>query len=263
LIKEKEMTAQIHAIRQNAPHSEVGESGRQSLYMLGGAAALLVVLTALIEILITFLPGGYTAAETVIDWFVLLEQNPFLGLRNLGLLNIVMTALGIPMMFALYWVHRKGNQPLAALAMILSFIGVAVFYATNRAFPMLDLSIQYAAATSEAQRRILEAAGQAMLSVGQSHTPGTFLAFFLSEIAGILMAIVMLRGKVFNQAAAFSGMIGYGFLLVFEILSSFVPSSHNAILILAMIGGLSNIAWYILVARQLFQLGHDQRGGAK
>jgi len=39
----------------------------------------------------------------------------------------------------------------------------------------------YPLATSEAQRTIIASAGQAMLSVGQSHTPGTFMAFFLSE----------------------------------------------------------------------------------
>lgn len=257
------MTAQIDAIRQEPAQSELARSRWQNVCRLGGAAALLVVLTALAEILITFLPGGYTTVETVTDWFALLQNNPFLGLRNLGLLNIVMTALGIPLIFSLYWVHRKINQPFAALAMVLSLIGVAVFYATNRAFPMLDLSAQYAAAASAAERTMLEAAGQAMLSVGQSHTPGTFLAFFFSEIAGILMAVVMLRGKLFNQAAALAGIIGYGFLLVFEVLSSFVPSSHNAILILAMIGGLANIAWYILVAFRLFRLGQGNGDDAK
>ena len=77
------------------------------------------------------------------------------------------------------------------------------------------------------------------------------------------MAIVILRGKVFNKAAAFAGLIGYGFLLVFEILTTFVPSSQDAALVLAMIGGLSNIAWYILVASQLFRLGQGKRAGAK
>jgi hypothetical protein len=216
------------------------------------------VLTALFEIIITFLPGGYTTAETVVDWFTLLENNWFLGLRNLGLLNIVMNALGIPALFALYIAHRHVNHTFAALAVIMSFIGVAVFYATNRAFPMLDLSVQYAATTTEAERTMLVAAGQAMLSVGQSHTPGTFLAFFLSEIGGIALSIVMLRGKVFNQAAAYAGIVGFGLLSVFEILSSFVPSSHDVILILAMGGGLASMAWYILIARGLFQLGQGK-----
>lgn len=226
----------------------------KSLYKLGGAAALLIVLTSLIEIIITFLPGGYTTTETVIDWFTLLQGNWFMGLRNLGLLNIVMTALGIPMYFALYTIHRKFNPTYAAIAMITSFIGVGTFLATNRAFTMLDLSGRYAAATTGIQRTMLEAAGQAVLSVGQSHTPGTFLAFFLSEIAAIFMSVVMLRGRVFSQATAYAGIVGFGLLLVFEILSSFVPSSQNVIMILAMGGGISSMVWYILIARRFFQL---------
>lgn len=229
----------------------------KSLYRVGGAAALLILLTGLAEIAITFFPGGYTVSETVMDWFMLLQNHWFLGLRNLGLLNIVMTTLGIPMLFALYTAHRNVNPSYAAVAMIISFLGDAVFYATNRAFPMLDLSIRYAAATTPAQRAVIEAAGQAMLSVGQSHTPGTFLAFFLSELGGIAISVVMLRGKVFNKAVAYAGMVGFGFLLVFDILSSFVPSLHDVILILAMFGGIASMAWYILIARRLYQLGQN------
>ncbi|HEX2978745.1 MAG TPA: hypothetical protein VHO48_00640, partial [Anaerolineaceae bacterium] len=176
------MTANTVTIRQDTLMSESNDSRWQDkgIGYLGGAAALLVVLTALAEMLITFLPGGYTTAETVVEWFTLLQNHPFLGLRNLGLLNIVMIAFGIPLTFSLYWVHRKTNSSLAALALILALIGTAVFYATNRAFPMLSLSAQWAAATSAAERAALEDAGQAMLAVGQSHTPGTFLAFFFS-----------------------------------------------------------------------------------
>ncbi len=227
----------------------------KSLYKVGGAAALLVVSTALFEIGITFLPGGYTTAETVVDWFTLLQNNWFLGLRNLGLLNIIMTALGIPMLFAFYTAHRHVNQTFAALAIIISFMGVAVFYATNRAFPMLDLSIQYAAATP-AERTALVAAGQALLSVGQSHTPGTFLAFFLSEIGGIVISLVMLQGRIFSRVSAYAGIAGFGLLFVFEILSSFVPALHDTALIFALGGGLASMAWYILIARRLFQLGN-------
>lgn len=234
--------------------SEITTNTSKPLYRLGGIAALLVLLTALFEIIITFLPGGYAASETVIDWFTLLQSNWFLGLRNLGLLNIVMTLLGIPVLFALYVAHRHVNPTFAALALIISLTGTAVFYATNRAFPMLDLSIRYAAAVTETERASLAAAGQAMLSVGQSHTPGTFLAFFLSEIGGIAVSVVMLRGKIFSRAAAYAGTIGYGFLLVFEIIVSFVPSLHGAALILAMVGGIANMTWDLLIARRLFQL---------
>jgi hypothetical protein len=226
------------------------------LYRVGGVAALLVVLTALVEIGLTFLPGGYATTETVTDWFTLLQNDWFMGLRNLGLLNILMIAFGVPALFATYIAHRPMDHTFAALAVIISFIGVAVFYATNRAFPMLDLSIRYSVANTETEKAVLAAAGQALLSVGQSHTPGTFLGFLLSEVGGILLSLVMLRGRVFSRAAAYAGLIGFGLFFVFEILSSFVPSLHDVALIVAMGGGIANMTWYILIARRLFQLSH-------
>jgi hypothetical protein len=240
-------------INQNTDSGTL-ESNWKNLYRIGGVAALSTVLVGLVEIGITFLPGGNTPAETIFDWFTLFQNNSFMGLRNLGLLNILFTALGIPTFFALYGVHRKTDQTLAALAMIVSFVGAAVFYATNRAFAMLDLSQQYALATTEAQKVILAAAGQAMLSVGQSHTPGTFMAFFLSEFAGILMSIVMLRGRLFSQTNAYAGIFGFGFLLIFEVITSFVPPLQSVAMILAMLGGILSMVWDILLARRLFQL---------
>ena len=237
-----------HSKAEYAPYDWAG------FYKLSGVAAVLIVLTALLEIILTFLPGGYASSDTVTDWFMLFQNNWFLGLRNLGLLNIVMTLLGIPMFFALYVTHRNIDPPYSALAMIISFIGVAVFYATNRAFPMLDLSNQYAAATTDAQRAMLLAAGQSMLSVGESHTPGTFIAFFLSEVAGILISFVMLRSKVFSPLNAYFGILGFSLLLIFEVCSSFVPALADVVLIFAMCGGLMSMAWYILISRRLFQL---------
>lgn len=233
---------------------EETSGGWTSLYRLGAVTSLLILCTALLEILITFLPGGYASAETVVDWFNLLQDNWFLGLRNLGLLNIVMTALSIPMFFALCVAHWKVNPKYSALATIISFIGIAVFYSTNRAFAMLCLSNQYALAYTEMQRAALEAAGQALLAVGQSHTPGTFIGFFLSEIAGILISVVMLRGGMFSKLSAWAGILGFGMLGVFEILQSFMPGSSSFALIFAMIGGILNLVWYGLIAQRLFKV---------
>ncbi|MFN2237163.1 MAG: hypothetical protein ACK2U1_23280 [Anaerolineales bacterium] len=230
-------------------------SNWNTIYQLGAAAAIGAVLVGIIEILITFLPGGNSAQETVLDWFQLFQDYPFMGLRNLGLLNIFLNILAIFTYLALYGAHRKtAYKPLAALAAIISYLGIAVFFATNRAFAMLDLSVQYAAATSEIQRSVLEAAGQALLSVGASHSPGTFLAFFLVESAGVLISYVMLRGEVFPKAAAYAGMLGFSILLLFEFLASFFSGLSQAAMLLSMVGGLLSMVWYILIARRLFQI---------
>ena len=141
--------------------------------------------------------------------------------------------------------------------MIIAFLGIGIFFATNRAFPMLALSGQYAAAATEAQRTALEAAGQSLLAVGQSHTPGTFLGFFFTEAAGVLISIVMLRSKLFKAAAAYAGIFGFGFLLVFEVFSSFVAGLSTAAIALALLGGVLSMVWYILTAIGLFRLGKD------
>jgi len=231
------------------------ERAWRSLYKVGGAAALLIVFTALLEIVVTFLPGGYASAETVEDWFMLFRNSPFLGLRNLGLLNIIMTMLGIPMFFALYASLRRANPPFAALAMILSFIGVSVFFSTNRAFPMLDMSRQFVStAATDADRAMLIAAAKAMLAVGESHTPGTFLGFFLSEAAGIMISIVILQSGVFTKATGIVGILAFTFMMFFEFISSFFMGLTNAALLIAMCGGILTMAWYIMIALRLFRL---------
>jgi hypothetical protein len=231
------------------------DSKWNGFYKLGGWAALGAVLVGVLEIIIQFLPGGNSPHKTVLGWFALFQGNWFMGLRNLGLLNICLNTLSILTFFALYTTHRKGkDQPYAALATLIAYLGVGVFFATNRAFPMLDLSNQYAAATTEAQRAVLEAAGQSMLSVGRSHSPGTFLAFFLSEVAGIVISVVMLRGKVFSKTNAYAGILGFVILLVFEITTSFFSGLNVVTMILAMFGGILSMAWYILIARKLFQI---------
>ena len=220
---------------------------RKNILLMGGIAALLTVAVTFSEIIITFLPGGNEQVETVIDWFTQLQSNWFMGLRNLGLLNIIMFTLGIPMYFALYAAHRKVNKLFAALAMIISFIGVAIFFATNRAFPMLELSKQYASAVTDSQRSGFLAAGQAMLSVGKSHSPGTFIAFFFGELSGILMSLVILKGKIFSKATALVGIIGFSLLLLFEVFTSFVPALKEIGMFLAMAGGILNVVWLILL----------------
>jgi hypothetical protein len=235
--------------------SQIGDSNWKCIYKIGALSALSAVLVGLIEILITFLPGGNTSQETVLDWFMLFQDNWFMGLRNLGLLNIVLNALAIPTYYALYAAHRKSvYQPYAALATIISLIGIGVFFATNRAFAMLDLSHQYAAAATDAQRAILEAAGQSLLSVGASHTPGTFLGFALAEVAGIMISVVMLRSKIFSRATAYAGILGFSVLLAFEFISSFVTGLTGVTMVFAMVGGLASMAWYVLIARRLLQL---------
>jgi hypothetical protein len=233
------------------------DSHEKNLYRIGAVAALMAVLLMVSEILITFLPGGGAggqATETVLDWFALFQTSPLMGLRNLGLINMIATCLSIPIFFALYLAHRKADPMYGALALIMFIIGATVYLANNTAFPMLSLSGKYASATTDAQRSLFVAAGEAMLAQAESHTPGTFVGFFFTEMSSIAISIVMLRNRLFSKTAAYAGIVGFGLLLTFDILASFVPAWFSVAMIFAVTGGLASIAWSGLIARGLFKL---------
>jgi hypothetical protein len=243
---------------QNTKNMRLSESNRKRVYGIGGVAALLTVVVAFSEGAINFLPGGSAPVETVVDWFTQFQSNWFMGIRNLGFLNILMVALGIPTYFALYTAHKEVDKEFAALAMVISFVGGAIFFATNRAFSMLELSRQYAQATTDAQRATFEAAGQAMLAVGRSHCPGTFMGFFLGDLAGIMMSVVMLRGKIFGKVTALAGIVGFALLLTYEVCVSFIPTLSDVAMVFAMGGLLSNVVWMFSLGLRLLQFAREE-----
>jgi hypothetical protein len=197
---------------------------------------------------------------TAVDWFELFQDNWFFGLRNLGLLpNILNLSLSIPIFLALYEAHKHTNKTYAALAIVLSFVGTAIYLSNNAAFPMLTLSAKYATATTDAQRTLLAAAGEAILARGEDFTPGAFIGFLFGELAIVIISLVMLRGGVFSKATAYAGLLGGLFLALFTIWSTFIPVFFEISMIVALNGGLLSIAWYVLTARKLFQIGSHQQ----
>jgi hypothetical protein len=225
---------------------------------MGAVTALLTVFVMVSEIVITFLPGGGRVASedvTTLTWFNLFTNSWFLGLRNLGLINMIAAFLLIPTTVAIFGGLRAAHEPWAALALILSIMGAGVYLAGNTGLPMFTLSQQYHAATSDAQRAAIEAAGRAMLALGESHTPGTFVAFFLLQSGAILSSGLMLRSVNFARVTGVTGLLGGALLLTFEVASDFIQALFALSLFIAMIGGILSLVWYILVARDLLRLG--------
>jgi hypothetical protein len=125
-----------------------------------------------------------------------------------------------------------------------------VYIANNMALPMLSLSQQYAAAISESQRAVLVSAGQVLLAQ-EDVGAGSFISFFIPEIAGIIMALVMLRGRIFSRWAGWTGLLGEACLMVFNILAAFIPGQYNLAMGFAMLGGPLAMVWLTLTAIRL------------
>jgi hypothetical protein len=232
-------------------------SGTPRLYWIAAAAALACIVVALTDIALTFFPlgAGEPGTLSAVDWFALFNQSWFFGMRNLGLLpNMPTELLMIPLFLALYRAHRNTAKEYAALGMVLFLLGAAIYLSNNAAFPMLALSTRYSAAGSDAQRALLAAAGEAVLARGEDFTPGSFTGFVLGEMAILSISLAMLRGHIFSSITALMGILAGLLLTISTIWMTFLPGSTQTGILVAMLGGLASIAWYILTARRLLQL---------
>jgi len=245
------MTSKSSNQMNQVTDAETADSTWKSLYRVGGAAALIagVIFRRNLGPEISLI-SGHAPPVTVIDWFTLLQNNKLLGLFLLNLFDIVDYALVGLMFLALYAALRRANESYMAIATTLGFVGIAVNFASNTAFSMLSLSDQYAAATTDAQRSMFLAAGQAVLAMDQG--TGWYMSFLLLAVAGLIISAVMLRSNIFSRVTAYVGILASAFDLTYCITLAFVPAIDVFLLSAA---GLLLMIWHILVGWRLFQLG--------
>src|SRR6266498_4968582 len=242
--------------------SEAGENGNaesqwRGIYIIGGITTIIGLIGIVLDVVFGSVTGGNLSAlpQTAVERFTQFQINPLLGLYNHDLLNIINQMILIPAYFALYAAHRKTNNAYALLALIIFLVGSTIFITTNSALPMLELSHKYASATTESQKTLFAAAGEAMLARGAHGSLGVLIGFLLPNIAGLIMSFAMLSGKVFNKTTSYFGIVGSIFIMLYIILVTFAPGIKDMATAFAMPGGLLSIAWMILFALRLFRLG--------
>ena len=225
-------------------NAETSDAGWRGLYRVGGVAALLMFVLTLVQ---SFIFVAYPPPSTVIDFFTLFQKNKLLGLLDLDLLLIVINILLILIYLALYAALRQFNKSYMAIALVIGLVGTTLFFASREAtFGMLSLGSQYTAATTDTERAVLLAAGQALLAIYN----GT--AFDLSYVLGgvviLIFSVVMLQSNIFNKATAYVG-------IVMGILMLVPPTAGTIGLFLSLISLVPTLIWLIPIARKLFQLG--------
>jgi hypothetical protein len=226
----------------------------KKMYLIGSVSTFIAMLVMIAEIFITALPDGAPVQLTMTNLLDMYNRNWFMGMRYMGLMNIFASTLMIPIFISLYGVHRKTNGLFAFFALVISIIGYTIFMSDNVAFPILELSRKYSLSNLESDKMMIVSATEALFSKGASHTPGTFPGFFMGEIASILFCVVILSGNIFKKKIGIIGLIAFIFLLIFEIISSFINSLYNQAMIFAMIGGISAIIWYVFVGLELLKI---------
>ena len=250
-------------MKQAIPASKTDFAWR-SLYKVGGAAALIAVFVFRRNLgseLIGFKGFGIFDVPTMppsgaVDWFMLLQNNRFVGLALLNLFDIINYALVGLVFLALYGALRRNHRSAMTIAIAFGLVGIADYFASNQAFSMLSLSNQYVAATTDVQRTMLLAAGEALLAINNPGSiyqgTGIHMSLLLVLLAGLIISIVMLRGSVFNKATAYMGILANLFALGYFIALIFAPTIYAWPVV---ISAPFRVIWYILIAWRLFQLG--------
>jgi len=230
---------------QAATH-ERGTSGWRSIYRIGAVAAVAVLALVPVQAAVFIV---WPPPTTVGGFFSQFEQNAIVGLLALDLLLMASWILSALMFVALYAALRRTRESLVTVALIAELVGLAVYFASNTAFSMLTLSQQYAAATTDAERSLFLAAGQAMLAL---YTGTAFnVSYLLSGVAALLMASAMLRSGIFGRVTAYIG-IGYAVLQVVP------PTAGDAGMIVSLLSLAPMVIWIALIARTLFRHGGEE-----
>ena len=212
------------------------------LYRIGAVAALASVALIVAAVAVFLL---WPPPTTVSGFFALLQRNPFLGLLDLDLLMVMTYAIMSPIYLALYIALRRASQSLMLIALTFELLGVALILGANPAFAMLSLSGQYAAATAEAPRAALLAAGQALMATSMG--TGFNVGYVFGALATLLIAAVMLRSGVFSKATAYVGLMMGALTLI--------PATVGTLgVVLSLLSLAPTVAWLILVALRLFKM---------
>jgi len=138
---------------------------------------------------------------------------------------------------------------------VLAFAGVTLFLATPSAFSWLALSDKFAAATTEAQRQQLLAAGEAILASDMWHGSGAMMGGILLQTGTLLLSVVMLRSPAFGKLLAYLGIVTHGLDLAHLLTGLVFPPGG---VILMAIAGPLYLVWFPLLARDFFRLGETQ-----
>ena len=228
------------------------------LYGAGAVAALLAALLFRRNIgaEVSLFIGAETGPTTAVDWYALLQANPFVGLSLLAVFDLVNYILVGVIFLALGAALWQANKSVVALALAGGLVGVTLNLASNISLTMFSFSQRYAAATSVAQRADLLAAGQAVLAGNdpRAAVPGTdaLVGLLLVALAGLLFSLLLLP---FHRGTAVLGLLAGGCDLTYCLV--FPLTAVAPVYLLLAAAGLFWMLWHLLVARVLWKYAKD------
>jgi hypothetical protein len=228
------------------------ENNWKSLYKIGGAATLILLAYSLITILVMGILG--MPPGTADGVFAMLQADKFTGLLRLDVLTLFVMPLYYLLFLGFYTALKKTHAVYAAIAGLLGCAGLTLFLATPSVFSWLALADKFAATTSEAQKTLLLAAGEAILASDMWHGSGALVGGLLMQTGILMFSVVMLRSPAFGKVTAWLGVVMHSLDLLHILVGFFLPAGGVALM---MVAGPLYLVWFPLLARDFFRLGKE------
>jgi hypothetical protein len=224
-------------------------SGVTSLYRIGAiAAGLQLVAIFGYGVVIALLGPKPTSAE---EYFIIHQTSRTAAILRGDLLILVLIALYLGTIPALYVALRRISPVYMALASLFSILAVVGAMATEATFSLLHLGDLYATAATDAVRVQLVAAAEAVIAADMWNSTSAYAGGILLQGSGVMISWIMLRSRRFHKVTAYAGLLGNGFDLVQHILHPFAPSLSASI---SMFMGVFYFVWFPMLARDLWRL---------
>jgi len=141
---------------------------------------------------------------TIIDWFVLFQNNWIIGLISFDFLYLLSMIGSVFLYLALFFALKDENKSLSIFALTIGLIGLALYFPSNTSFEMLSNSRQYAQAVTEQEKTILLASGQTLFSIWKGTSYSVY--YVLNGAALILFFSAMIKNNKFRKITAYIGL---------------------------------------------------------
>ncbi len=141
------------------------------------------------------------------------------------------------------------------MAAALFFVGIAAFFASNTAFPMLSLSSRYALTASEVEQAALVAAGQSLIAIFNENA--FHVSYAIVSVSWLLMSIVMLRSERFGRTTSSAGTAAGGAGIVAVVLELSSTATRQLAIVLYFGAIVFLLLWVSLAGRRLWTLGRS------
>ena len=218
-----------------------------SLYAAASAATAVMLVVIPIQILVfalTPMPGSPEA------WFELFAANPLAGFFHADFFILVDNILIAVIYLGFYHILKERHKGLLQAALLLGFIGIAAYTASNKTFELYALAGEYARTGPEARLPLL-AAGRTLIAEWQGTAFDVY--YVLNGVTLLVVSALMLGDRTFGRTTALWGLAS-GFLMT-------VPSTAGTVGLVFSL--LSLVPWYVFSIRFGLVFLRIARGGAE